>query len=173
MLFVELALIRWTGSNVVYLSYFSNFVLLGSFLGIGIGFLRSRSRTPLFPWAAPALAFLVAFILAVPVEVDRTGAQLIFFGGRPTGLPVWVTLPIVFLAVAGIMAMIADGVARTFATFEPLEAYRLDIIGASSGSARSRRCRSSGRHRSHGRSWWGSASSCSGCPVRAGSCGCR
>ena len=29
MLFVELALIRWTGSNVVYLSYFSNFVLLG------------------------------------------------------------------------------------------------------------------------------------------------
>ena len=33
MLFVELALIRWTGSNVVFLSYFSNFVLLGSFLG--------------------------------------------------------------------------------------------------------------------------------------------
>ena len=135
MLFVELALIRWTGSNVVYLSYFSNFVLLGSFLGIGIGFLRSRSRTPLFPWAAPALAFLVAFTLAVPVQVDRTGAELIFFGGRPTGLPVWVTLPIVFLAVAGIMALIADGVARTFATFEPLEAYRLDIIGSVIGIA--------------------------------------
>ena len=135
MLFVELALIRWTGSNVVYLSYFSNFVLLGSFLGIGIGFLRSHSRTPLFPWAAPALALLVAFILAVPVQVDRTGAELIFFGGRPTGLPVWVTLPIVFLAVAGIMAMIADGVARTFSTFEPLEAYRLDIIGSVFGIA--------------------------------------
>ncbi len=25
MLFVELALIRWAGSNVIYLSYFSNF----------------------------------------------------------------------------------------------------------------------------------------------------
>ena len=45
------------------------------------------------------------------------------------------TLPIVFLAVAGIMAMIADGVARTFATFEPLEAYRLDIIGSVVGIA--------------------------------------
>ena len=44
MLFVELALIRWTGSNVVFLSYFSNFVLLGSFLGIGLGFLRGTSR---------------------------------------------------------------------------------------------------------------------------------
>ena len=41
MLFVELALIRWTGANVLHLSYFSNFVLLGSFLGIGLGFLRS------------------------------------------------------------------------------------------------------------------------------------
>ena len=36
MLFVELALIRWAGSNILYLSYFSNFVLLGSFLGIGL-----------------------------------------------------------------------------------------------------------------------------------------
>ena len=35
-------LIRWTGANVLHLSYFSNFVLLGSFLGIGLGFLRAR-----------------------------------------------------------------------------------------------------------------------------------
>ena len=46
MLFVELALIRWAGSNVVYLSYFSNFVLLGSFLGIGLGFLRASRTRP-------------------------------------------------------------------------------------------------------------------------------
>ena len=39
MLFLELALIRWLGANIVHLSYFSNFVLLGSFLGIGLGFL--------------------------------------------------------------------------------------------------------------------------------------
>ena len=39
MLFVELALIRWLGATVVYLAYFSNVVLLGSFLGIGLGFL--------------------------------------------------------------------------------------------------------------------------------------
>ena len=39
MLFLELSLIRWSGAEVVHLSYFSNFVLLGSFLGIGLGFL--------------------------------------------------------------------------------------------------------------------------------------
>jgi spermidine synthase len=131
MLFVELALIRWMGSNVVYLSYFSNFVLLGSFLGIGIGFLRARGSVQTFAWAPVALALLVGFVLLFPVEIDRSGDELIYFGAfRPTGLPAWVMLPVVFLAVATVLAMIAEGVARTFVRFAPLEAYRLDIGGA-------------------------------------------
>jgi hypothetical protein len=75
MLFVELALIRWAGSNVVYLSYFSNFVLLGSFLGIGIGFLRGRRSPNLWPWAPVALAGLVAFVRYVPVEIKSSGGE--------------------------------------------------------------------------------------------------
>ena len=80
MLFVELALIRWTGSNVVHLSYFSNFVLLGSFLGIGVGFLRARARVNLFPYAPVALALLVGLVLIFPVRIDRSGSDLIYFG---------------------------------------------------------------------------------------------
>ncbi len=131
MLFVELALIRWTGSNVVYLSYFSNFVLLGSFLGIGVGFLRGRARTNLFPYAPVALAAFVALVLFFPVEIDRSGSDLIYFARfGATGLPIWITLPVVFVAAAVIMATIAEGVARTFVEFEPLEAYRYDIAGS-------------------------------------------
>jgi SAM-dependent methyltransferase len=131
MLFVELALIRWTGSNVVYLSYFSNFVLLGSFLGIGVGFLRARARVDLFPYAPVGLALLVGFAFLLPVEIDRSGEELIYFGTyETTGLPPWLTLPIIFLAVAGVMAMIAEGVGRQFVRFESLEAYRLDIAGS-------------------------------------------
>src|SRR6266700_60167 len=110
MLFVELALIRWSGALVIYLSYFSNFVLLGSFLGIGIGFLRARARVNLFPYAPVALALLILFVRVFPVEVVRTGnAGIIFFGyGKfnASGPPTWVTLPIVFLAVAAVMAII-------------------------------------------------------------------
>jgi spermidine synthase len=134
MLFVELALIRWTGSNIVYLSYFSNLLLLGSFLGVGIGFLRARAKRDLFPWAIVALAGYVAFVLLFPVEIDRSGAEVIYFGSfRPSGLPIWVVLPIVFTAAAAVMAFIAEGVGRSFATFEPLEAYRLDILGSIAG----------------------------------------
>ena len=134
MLFVELALIRWLGANIIYLSYFSNFVLLGSFLGIGVGFLRARARVDLFPWAPLALAILVLFVLVFPVQVDHSGNQLLFFGSAAkTGLPLWATLPVIFLAVAAIMAMIGEGVARTFVRFTPLEAYRLDIMGSIAG----------------------------------------
>ncbi|HZZ00164.1 MAG TPA: hypothetical protein VFE36_11365, partial [Candidatus Baltobacteraceae bacterium] len=135
MLFVELALIRWTGSNVVYLSYFSNFVLLGSFLGIGIGFLRAQSKPDLFPWAAVLLSCFVLFVLRFPVTIDRSGsADVIFFGAIGTrGLPIWFALPVVFLSVAAIMSAIAQGVAQTFVQFEPLEAYRLDIAGSLAG----------------------------------------
>jgi hypothetical protein len=44
MLFVELALIRWVGANNVFVNNATNFVLLASFLGIGIGFLNARSE---------------------------------------------------------------------------------------------------------------------------------
>lgn len=131
MLFLELALIRWLGSNVVYLSFFSNFVLLGSFLGIGLGFIRARSTLDLTRWIPVALAFFIGFILIARVSVDRTGDELIYFGElSPTGLPSWLMLPVIFLAVTGVMTLIGEAVGRQFVAFEPLEAYRLDIAGS-------------------------------------------
>lgn len=135
MLFIELALIRWTGENVVYLSFFTNFVLLGSFLGIGIGFLRAGRGRPIYRWTPTLLAAVVGLTTAFPVSIDRTGDGVIYFGEfTRSGLPVWVVLPLLFVAVAAVMAAIADGTAREFARFEPLTAYRLDIMGAVAGS---------------------------------------
>ena len=135
MLFVELALIRWIGSNILYLSYFSNFILLASFLGIGLGFLRANAGRDLFRFAPIALAVLVGFVRLFPVEIDRSGTELIFFGalGTRSGLPPFVTLPLLFLGVAGVMTLVGEGVARTFRQFPPLEAYRLDILGSLAG----------------------------------------
>ena len=136
MLFVELALIRWAGSNVVYLSYFSNFILLGSFLGIGIGFLRGHASFNSFRYAPVALTMLMAFIFIFKVEINRSGSDVLYFGQlTPSGLPTWVTLPVIFAAVATVMAMLAEGVAREFVKFPPLEAYRLDIGGSILGIA--------------------------------------
>jgi hypothetical protein len=136
MLFLELALIRWAGSNVLYLSYFSNFVLLGSFLGIGIGFLRAHKDRQLFPFAPIALAALVAFVRFFPVKIRSTGSDIIFFGGlQRSGPPRYLVLTVIFIAVTAAMAFVGEGVARAFAKFPALEAYRLDLIGSVAGIA--------------------------------------
>jgi hypothetical protein len=131
MLFLELALIRWTAANIVHLGYFSNFVLLGSFLGVGVGFLRAAGsdRDPLyFP---VCLALLVALVLRFPVVVDRSGSDLIFFTAlHTTGPPPWLVLPMVFVGVAVVMAGPGELVGRCFTLLPRLEAYRLDLLGS-------------------------------------------
>ncbi len=92
------------------------------------------SATPIHQWAPIAVALLVGVTAAFPVKVDRTGDGLIYFGEfTRSGLPAWVILPVIFVAVAAVMAIIADGAARLFPKFEPLTAYRLDILGAVAG----------------------------------------
>jgi len=135
MLFLELSLIRWSGSKIVHLSYFSNFVLLGSFLGIGLGFLRVGKSTRAAPMYSPvALLALVGFISAYPVTVDRQDASVIFFTSLSTsGPPIWVTLPLIFLSVAAIMSGPGELVAACFNELPRLDAYRYDLLGSLAG----------------------------------------
>ncbi len=153
MLFIELALIRWTGSNVVHLSYFSNFVLLGSFLGIGIGILRS-GRAKRLPYYSPIMLGLLVLVIAwKPVTVNRgSSSSVIYFTSlNTTGPPVWVILPIVFIAAAVVLAGPAELVGRCFTELPRLTAYRFDLVGvADRHRQRSPRCRSWARRRSGG-----------------------
>jgi hypothetical protein len=132
MLFLELALIRWLGANVLYLSYFSNLVLLGSFLGIGVAFLVAARSGPswirFLPWT---LLLLVGLVMALPIEVNRSSESIIFFGDPGTrGLPIWVIVPTIFFFVVAVMAMIAHEVARVFVRLPALTAYGWDIAGS-------------------------------------------
>ncbi|MFC5817801.1 spermidine synthase [Nonomuraea harbinensis] len=136
MLFLELALIRWTGSNIVHLSYFTNFVLLGSFLGIGLGFLRV-GRTTAQPYYSPVVLFgLVMVVLAFPVTVDRDTDGVLYWTSLSTvGPPAWISLPIVFCAAALVLMGPAELVGRCFPELPRLEAYRYDLIGSLTGIA--------------------------------------
>lgn len=136
MLFLELALIRWTGSNIVHLSYFTNFVLLGSFLGIGLGFLRvGRTTEP--PYYSPfVLAALVIVILLFPVTVDRDTDGILYWTSlSTTGPPAWLILPVIFCAAAVILMGPAELVGRCFPELPRLDAYRYDLIGSLLGIA--------------------------------------
>jgi SAM-dependent methyltransferase len=137
MLLTELVLIRWAGANVVHLSYLANFVLLGSFLGIGLGFLRASRTTTAggsIAWSPLLLAGLVVVVLTFPVTVDQRSADVIYFTAvKPDGPPPWIALPVIFVAVAAIMAGPGEAVGRCFKQLPALTAYRLDLIGSLAG----------------------------------------
>ena len=135
MLFVQLALIRWAGANLVHLSYFSNLILLASFLGIGLGFLRARRPRDIGPFAPIGLLLLVVFVMVFPAKIEGSSSELIFFTEvRPTGLPTWVSLPLVFIVIAATMTMLGEITGRAFREFTALTAYRWDIIGSILGT---------------------------------------
>ena len=135
MLFVELGLIRYTAENVIYLAFLSNLVLIASFLGIGIGFLRSGKGHKGLLRAPIALTSLMAVAVLLPALQVITASREPTIGGLfgMPAIPAAIYVPLLFIAVTIVMAMIAEGVADSFSQFEPLQAYRLDIIGSIGG----------------------------------------
>ena len=81
LLFVELLLIRWIPANVIYVGFFRNFLLMASFLGIGVGILwgRDPKRVPLSPFG-PLLLGLVILVTQFQVSIQLTSPDEIFFG---------------------------------------------------------------------------------------------
>ena len=144
MLFVELALIRGTTAAVVYLSFFTNLVLLASFLGIGLGFLRAQRR------AATRCAGRRARCAGDPAVPDRvpgpdrqrgrSRARARSGSAGMHALPEWLSLSLIFVGVALAMTCIAERVGRLFGAFEPLDAYRLDVLGSICGIVVFSRC---------------------------------
>ena len=63
-LFLELACIRWFGSTVVFLTFFTNLVLMACFLGLSVGCLAARSRRDWIAAVVPLLLCAVVLRLA-------------------------------------------------------------------------------------------------------------
>ena len=96
MLFVELALIRGTTAADVYLSFFTNLVLLASFLGIGLGFLRARGDRDALRWAPLLLSGVLLFLLLFPVRIGRAVDRIpeLLGLGSMHALPEWLSLSV-------------------------------------------------------------------------------
>src|SRR6266536_1089343 len=81
LLFVELILIRWIPSLVTYVGFFSNFLLMASFLGIGLGILLGRRGGALVASPFPVLLLAtMALVTSAQLNVQVHSAGEIFFG---------------------------------------------------------------------------------------------
>ena len=139
ILFVELALIRWIPSYVRYLGYFTNFVLLASFLGIGLGILQARRGLALQTFFPVALAILVAIVATFKLQLNASSTQEVFFKDgaiKAQGTEAFFLVPLVFILVGAIFALLGQNLGRLLtAVRPPLTAYTLDVAGSIAGSA--------------------------------------
>jgi spermidine synthase len=137
VLFAEIGLIRWMGSYIRLLAFFSNFVLLASFLGIGLGCLLARTRVRLFPLFPVVLAAIIVGVYAARIEVTVESPGAIYFssGTAERVLPIESTLllPAIFLVVVGLFIALAQRMAREMAARRPLIAYTANLAGSLAG----------------------------------------
>ena len=138
ILFVELLLIRWIPANVIYVGFFRNFLLMASFLGIGVGILwgRDPNRVPFSPFG-PLLLALTVLVTQCTVTIELTSPDEIFFGlSESQGADVnFFVLPGIVLLATVIMAGLAVPLGALLTSMPPLKAYSIDIMGSMTGVA--------------------------------------
>lgn len=136
ILFLEFSLIRYIPASIRLISYFTNLILIASFLGIGCGFLLSKFKYNLifaFPFA---LAVLIGFTAIFKVEVNIVSSDVLFFATifekLPSLEPEFI-LPIIFLITALVFIPLAQALGKLFLIYKPLAAYSADILGSIAG----------------------------------------
>lgn len=151
ILFVELAYIRWFGSTVIYLTFFTNIVLLACFLGMSVGCLCAGRKWNLIGTTLPLMLLAVgAGALALSafegqqltLEVGgQKSPQQIYFGAEPAMqksaalvLPVEVGAGVLFVLVALSFLGLGQVMGRLFdAIPNRITAYSLNIAGSLAG----------------------------------------
>jgi SAM-dependent methyltransferase len=138
ILYVELLLIRWIPANVKYVGFFANFLLIASFLGIGLGILLGRrgANPRLSPFAL-LLGAVVAIVSFLQLNIQVASTDEIFFGLAESDAADlnFLVLPLIVGLVVALLAALALPLGPLLKSMWPLKAYALDIVGSMSGIA--------------------------------------
>jgi spermidine synthase len=138
VLFLEVALIRWMPAYIRLLAYFSNFILLASFLGIGVGCLLASSRSHLFRWFPALQAAVILAVYYFRLEISVPTAGSIYFSSGTSDKSIVLVestmlLPLLFVAVAALFATMAQRMGKEMAALPPLRGYTFNIAGSLAG----------------------------------------
>src|SRR5207248_647706 len=115
-----------------------NFLVLASFLGIGLGMLTARRERFWFPPFPLMVLLLVVIVGLNRFDLRINSTQVLYFGaaaeqsGRQES---FIILPIIFGLVAACFIPLGRTFGRLFRQVPPLSAYTFDIIGSLVGIA--------------------------------------
>jgi hypothetical protein len=151
-LFLELAFIRWFPAHVLFLTFFTNTVLLASFLGLSLGCLAARHQrtylalTPLLLVASLAAGIGMESIrLALQDIIDvggnKAAPQMVYFGTEARVgdvaafvIPIELVVGIFFALIAATMVGLGQFLGRRIAEIpNAVEAYMINVGGSLAG----------------------------------------
>jgi len=151
---MELACIRWFGSMVVYLTFFTNIALLAAFLGVSVGCLAASSRRNLIATVLPILLagmtlacgvlYVYTKFSVVMIDVGGQGSpQQIFFGTEYRArdltrfvIPLEAVAGVFFVVIALVFVGLGQVMGRAFAALpNRIVAYTVNIAGSLAGIA--------------------------------------
>jgi SAM-dependent methyltransferase len=154
ILFLELACIRWFGSAVLFLTFFTNLVLMACFLGMSVGLLAAGRRMNFVAWVIPLALAAVAVAELTTWAIARSGIialdvggqaspQQVFFGteGRIGDIskflvPIELVAAAFFTLIALMFIGLGQAMGRAFgAARDRVGAYSVDILGSLAGIA--------------------------------------
>lgn len=154
VLFLELACIRWFAAYVIFLQFFTNVVLIASFLGMSCGCLAARgqrdwlSRFPALAYGTvlAALVMLTAYTYWSGIAVDIGGQnspQEVFFGTENRDpdiakfvVPIDLIAAVFFVLISLMFVGLGQVLGRAFDAYpNRLHAYTLNIGGSLAGIA--------------------------------------
>jgi SAM-dependent methyltransferase len=137
MLYFELAVIRWIPGQVRVLAYFTNFVLIACFFGMGLGLLLSKSRFDLGRWAPAGVAAVVALASAFRLVWVGTEGEVIIYteyeGAARRLMALHTVLIIFYVAIAAAFTPFGQLIGRGFDGQPPLAAYSINLLGSVAG----------------------------------------
>src|ERR1044071_8589292 len=132
ILALELALIRWTSGQIRIFAYFNNLVLIGAFLGMGLGLALGPRRPRLHEWTLPALLVLslpLAFSDRLHLMHIRFPDATISLWGAEKGVhPLHDGLSLLgflglFIGIVGVFVLAGSALGARFGEAGPLRAY--------------------------------------------------
>lgn len=142
-LYWELVLIRWLGSCVRIVAYYSNFVLIAAFFGLGTGALLARRQRQGHAYVAPAVALSLMLGTALsgfeqsnpndPGEMIWLGSPVGVMLERSPELSLWLVLPLVYFSATLVMLLFGQWIGRLFKELPPLPAYSIEVAGSVAG----------------------------------------
>lgn len=157
ILFLELACIRWFGSMVIYLSFFTNLVLMAAFLGMSVGCMAARTRRALVESVLPLMllavtlscvalggyVYLARGLGRLQINVGSASSpQEVFFGTNQSWansqsvfvVPIDVFAVVFFLLNALMFVGLGQVMGRAFDSLpNRVAAYTINILGSLTG----------------------------------------